>query len=148
VNALPLVRIQDLENMSFSDWRAKLEAGWQGEYARLAGGPFLHGRFLVRAEDASMEPMIPKDALCEFHTPSDEGLENKVVLAGLKTYAKRTSNVVMKRYQRFLFVSSGAVGETTKIILASENKTYPSLELREGVDTIEILGVFDRIFYT
>ena len=70
------------------------------------------------------------------------------MLAGLKTYAKRTSNVVMKRYQRFLFGSSGAVGETTKIILASENKTYPSLELREGVDTLEILGVFDRIFYT
>jgi len=67
------------------------------------------------------------------------------VLAGLKTYAKRTSNVVMKRYQRFLFVSSGAVGETTKIILASENKTYPSLELKERVDTIEILGIFDHI---
>ena len=30
VNALPLVRIQDLENMSTSDWRAKLEAGLAG----------------------------------------------------------------------------------------------------------------------
>jgi hypothetical protein len=54
VNALPLVRIQDLENMSFSDWRAQLEEGWRGEHMRLAGGPFLHDRFLVRAEDASI----------------------------------------------------------------------------------------------
>jgi len=145
VNALPLVRIQDLENMSFSDWRAQLEQGWQGEYMRLGGGPFLRSRFLVRAEDASMEPMIPKDALSEFRIPSDENLENKVVLAGIKAYAKRTPSVVMKKYQRFLFCSSGTVGETTKIILSSENNAYPSLELKERVDTIEILGIFDHI---
>ena len=145
LNALPLVRIQDLENISSSDLRAQLEEGWRGEHIRLAGGPFLHGRFLVRAEDGSMEPIIPKGALCEFHSPSDEGLENKVVLAGLKTYAKRTSNVVLKKYQRFPVIRPGEVAETTKIFLSSENRAYASLELREGVDSIEILGVFDRI---
>lgn len=92
-----------------------------------------------------MEPSIPKDALCEFRIPSDESPENKVVLAGLKTYSKKTSGAAMKRYQRLSVIQAGEVAETTKILLTSENKAYPSLELREGVDSIEILGVFERI---
>jgi hypothetical protein len=131
--------------MSSSDWRAQLEEGWRGEHMRLAGGPFLHARFLVRAEDASMEPLIPKNALCEFRIPSGESLENEVVLAWIKGYAKRSPAVVVKKYQRFPVIRSGEISETTKIFLASENKAFPSLELREGVDSIEILGVFDRI---
>jgi DUF2075 family protein len=145
VNALPLVKASDLENMSSSDWRNILEKDWAGEYIRIAGGPFLRDRFLMRAEDASMEPMILKDALCEFHVQTDENLEGKIVLGRITGYAKRTTGIVMKKYQRFMFGRSGAVGETTKIILSSENKAYPSMELREGVDKFDILGVFDRI---
>ena len=89
--------------------------------------------------------MIPKNALCEFRIPSDESLENKVVLAGIKGYAKRSPGVVVKKYQRFPVIRSGEIGETTKIFLASENKAFPSLELREGVDSIDILGIFDHI---
>jgi hypothetical protein len=92
-----------------------------------------------------MEPLISKDTLCEFRIPSDESFENKVVLAGLKTYSKRTPSIVMKRYQRLPAIRPGEVAETTKIFLASENKAYPSLELWVGADSIEILGVFDRI---
>lgn len=145
VNALPLVDPRELENMSLTAWRARLEEGWKGEFVRVPGGPFLRDRFLVRAEDPSMEPTIPKDALCVLRVPSDECLENKIVLADLKTYAKRTSNVVIKRYQRMPVIHPGGIAETTKIFLASENKSYPSLELREGVDSLEILGIFDWI---
>jgi hypothetical protein len=51
----------------------------------------------------------------------------------------------MKRYQRFPVMRPGEVAEITKIFLASENKAYPSLEFRVGADSIEILGVFERI---
>jgi len=145
VNALPLVKPQDLENMSSSEWCTLLEESWAGEFQRIAGGPFLRDRFLMRAEDASMEPIIPKDALCEFRVTTDKNLESKVVLAGIKTYAKRTPGVVIKRYQRLAVIQPGEVSEITKIFLASENRSYPSLELREGLDSIEILGIFDRI---
>jgi len=143
-NSLPLVKAQDLENMDSSGWRKLLETGWMGEYVRVTGGPFLRDRFLFQAEDASMEPIIPKDCLCEFHIKGDESLDGKVILGRIKGYARRISNVVMKKYHRFSFGNFGAVSETTKIILSSENKAYPSIELKEGVDTIEILGVFDR----
>jgi hypothetical protein len=139
-----LVKAQDLENMDSSGWRKLLETGWMGEYVRVTGGPFLRDRFLFQAEDASMEPIIPKDCLCEFHIKGDESLDGKVILGRIKGYARRISNVVMKKYHRFSFGNFGAVSETTKIILSSENKAYPSIELKEGVDTIEILGVFDR----
>jgi SOS-response transcriptional repressor LexA len=131
--------------MSSSEWRALLEEGWTGEFQRIAGGPFLSDRFLVRAEDASMEPIIPTGSLCEFRAQSDEDPEGKIVLALISRYAKRTPNVVMKKFEKFLFGATGAVAETTKIILSSENRAYPSLELREGVDKVEILGVFDHI---
>jgi len=52
---------------------------------------------------------------------------------------------VLKKYQRFPVIRPGEVAETTKIFLSSENSAHASLELREGVDSIEILGVFDRI---
>jgi DUF2075 family protein len=145
MNALPLVKPQDLENMSSSDWRSLLERGWAGEYIRVTGGPFLRDRFLMRAEDSSMEPLIPKDSLCEFRAHSDENPEGKIVLALISRYAKRSPSVVIKRFQKFLFGLTGAVGETTKIILSAENRAYPSLELREGTDIVEILGVFDHI---
>jgi DUF2075 family protein len=144
VNALPLVNPQDLENMSSSEWRALLEEGWTGEFQRIAGGPFLRDRFLMRAEDSSMEPLITKDNLCEFRAHSNENLEGKIILALISRYAKRPPSVVIKKFQQFLFGPPGAVGETTKIILSSENRTYPSLELKEGVDLVEILGVFER----
>lgn len=144
VNALPFVELRELGNASLAEWRARLEEGWKGEFRRITGGPFLRNRFLVKAEDASMEPLIPKDALCEFRIPSDECLENKVLLAGLTTYAKRSSGVVMKRYQRLSIIQAGQVAETTKVLLISENKAFPSLELREGVDSIEILGFFEK----
>jgi DUF2075 family protein len=145
VNALPLVDLRDLESINFAEWRSRLGKGWAGEFRRITGGPFLRDRFLVRAGDASMEPLIPKDALCEFRISSDESPENKVVLAGLRTYAKRVPGMVVKRYQRLSVVRPGEVAETTKILLSSENKAFPSLELQEGVDSIEILGIFERV---
>ena len=87
-NALPMVGLRDLEDVSLEDWRTRLEKGWTSEFRRIAGGPFLRDRYLVRAGDASMEPMIPKDALCEFRIPRDKNLEGKIVLAAAKTYAK------------------------------------------------------------
>ena len=147
LNALPLVRLQDLENMSSSEWRTLLEEGWTGEFQRIAGGPFLRSRFLVHAEDASMEPLIPEDSICEFHVQQNEDLEGKIVLGWVRGYAKIVPNVVIKKYQRFMFSHSGGVSETTKIILSSENRAYPSLELRVNIDLIEILGVFDRILH-
>jgi DUF2075 family protein len=144
VNALPLIDLRDLENTSLSEWQKRLEKGWMGEFRRIPGGPFLRDRFLVRAEDASMEPLIPKDTLCEFRIPSNENLENHVVIAGLKTYAKRNPCVVTKRYQRFPMIRPGEISETTKVILVSDNRSFPSLELREGADFVEILGVFNR----
>ena len=145
VNALPIADLRDLENISLPAWRARLKEGWKGEFVRVPGGPFLRDRFFVRANDASMEPLVPNGALCEFRIPSDESPENKVVLAGLKTYAKRTPSVVMRRYQRLSVIQAGEVAETTKIFLTSENRTYPSLELREGMDSIEILGEFEKL---
>lgn len=144
VNALPIVDLRELENMSLSKWRALLEEGWKGDFRRIPGGPFLRNRFLVRSEDASMEPHIPKDAICLFRIPSDESPENKVVLAGLSAYSKRSSGVVMKIYQRLSIIQTGQVAETTKILLVSANKAYPSFELCEGVDSVEILGVFEK----
>jgi hypothetical protein len=145
VNALPLVGLVNLENMNLSEWRTRLEKGWTGESRRVAGGPFLRDRFLVRAEDASMEPLIPSGALCEFRIPSEENPENKIVLAGIKTYTKRTSGVVIKKYQRLSVMRPAGVAEAAKIFLVSENRAFPSLELRESVDSIEILGVFNRL---
>ncbi len=145
LNALPLVKPEDLENMSFPEWRALLEKGWPGEFLRMAGGPFLRNRFLLRAEDESMEPIIPKGSLCEFRAQSDENPVQKIVLARISRYANRTPTVVMKKFQKFLFGPAGAVGETTKIILSAENGAYPSLELLEGTDGVEVLGVFDHI---
>jgi DUF2075 family protein len=144
INSLPMVDIVELANVSLQEWRNRLEKGWTGDFLRIAGGPFLRDRFLVRAGDASMEPLIPKGALCIFRIPSEESPENKVVLASLKTYAKRTPGVVIKRYQRLSVVQAGEVAETTKILLSSENKAFPSLELREGVDRVEILGEFEK----
>jgi len=145
VNALPLVSLADLEDLNSSKWRARLEEGWTGESCRVSGGPFLRDRFLVRADDASMEPSIPKGAICEFRLPSEESLENKIVLAGIKTYAKMTPAAVIKKYQRLSVIRAGEVAEMTKILLVSENKAFPSLELRDGVDSIEILGVLNQI---
>ncbi|MGZ5514290.1 MAG: DNA/RNA helicase domain-containing protein [Candidatus Aminicenantales bacterium] len=145
MNSLPLVGLGDMENLTQSDWRTRLERGWAGEFLRIAGGPFLRDRYLVRIADASMEPLISKEALCEFRVPSGESLENKVVLAGLKTYAKRTPGVVVRRYQRLAVIRAGEIAETTKIFLATENKAFPALELREGADSVEILGVFERV---
>jgi len=147
VNALPLVKAPDLENIGSSEWRCILERGWAGEFIRMTSGPFLRDRFLVQAEDSSMEPLIPKNSLCEFHVQTDEDLDGKVVLCRITGYAKRIPSVVMKKYQRFMFGRSGGIGETTKIILSSGNRAYPSLELRLGIDKIEILGVFDRILH-
>ncbi|MDQ7840852.1 MAG: DUF2075 domain-containing protein [bacterium] len=144
VNALPLVRIQDLEHMTPSDLRIQLEEGWQGECTQIGGGPFLRDRFVVEAEDASMEPGIREDSLCEFRARPADNPEGRIVLARISRYASRTPSIVIRRYQKSLAGSSGAVGETTKIILSSENKAYPSLELREGVDSVEVLGVFAR----
>lgn len=144
VNALPIVDLRELDNMSLTKWRALLDEGWKGNFRRTPGGPFLRNRFLVRAEDASMEPHVPKDAICLFRIPSDESPENKVVLVGLTAYAKRSSGIVMKRYQRLSLIQKGQVAETTKILLVSDNKAYPSFELREGVDSIEILGVYEK----
>ncbi|HER43067.1 MAG TPA: DUF2075 domain-containing protein, partial [Candidatus Eisenbacteria bacterium] len=138
VNALPLFDLRDLEGMSLAEWRARLEECWKGEYRHVLGGPFLRNRFLVRAEDASMEPLIPKDAFCQFRIPSVESPDNQVVLAGISTYSKKTSGVTIKRYQRLSIIQAGQVAETTKILLTSENKTFPALELRAGVDNIEI----------
>jgi DUF2075 family protein len=145
INSLPLVTLKDLENMSSSDLWTRLEEGWPGEYVRLGGGPFLHDRFLVRAEDASMEPTIPKGSLCEFRFPLKENPEGKTVIALVSRYAQIKPTSVLRKYQKFLFGQTGAVGETTKVILSPEEKTYPSLELRLGVDTIEILGIFAQI---
>jgi DUF2075 family protein len=145
LNALPLVNFQELENVDISGWPAIIEKGWTGEYLRIAGGPFLRGRFLVRADDSSMEPTIPKGCLCEFRAISDENPEGKIVLAHISQYAKNTPNYVIKKFQKFLFGPTRSVSEITKIILSSENKRFPSFELKEGVDTIEILGVLDRI---
>jgi DUF2075 family protein len=145
VNALPLVRIQELEKMSFLELRALLEKGWAGEYRQVAGGPFLRDRYLIRSGDISMEPLIPKDSLCEFHIPSEESFENKVVLANVKSYAKVTTGIFIRRYRRLNIIQPGDVAEAPKLFLIPENKSHPSLELREGVDSIEILGVFDRM---
>lgn len=144
VNALPIVDLEELGNMGLAEWRAYLEKGWDGDFRRVPGGPFLRNRFLVRAEDASMEPHIPKDAICLFRFPSDESPENHIVLAGLTTYAKRSSGVVLKRYQRLSLIQANQVAEITKILLVSDNTTYPSFELREGLDSIEILGIFEK----
>jgi len=145
LDALPLVNLADLEDLNLPKWRARLEEGWTGAVYRVTGGPFLRDRFLVWVEDASMEPSIPKGAVCEFRLPSEESLENKIVLAGIKTYAKMTPGAVIKRYQRLSVIRVGEVAETTKILLVSENRAFPSLDLREGLDSIEIFGVFDRI---
>jgi hypothetical protein len=42
-------------------------------------------------------------------------------------------------------IRPGEIAETTKIFLATENKAFPALELREGGDSVEILGVFERV---
>jgi len=145
VNALPLVKLTDLEGYNLLKWRARLEEGWKGEIYQVSGGPFLRDRFLIRAEDASMEPSIPKGAICEFRLPSEENLENQIVLAGIKTYARMTPAAVIKKYQRLSVIRAGQVAETAKILLISENKAFPSLELRDRVDSVEILGVLNRI---
>lgn len=147
MNSLPLVNLIDLENLSLSDWRTRLENGWPGEFSRTAGGPFLRDRFLVRAGDASMEPLIPKDVLCEFRIPAGESPEDKIVLARFKTYAKKPPGMIIKRYQRLAAVWPGEIAETTKVLLTSENRAFPSIELRDGVDSIEILGVFSRVVH-
>ena len=145
INALPMVDLRALENISLSEWRAQMEKGWKGDFRRVSGGPFLRNRFLVRAEDASMEPLIPKDALCEFRIPSDESPENTIVLAGINTYSRKASGATIKRYQRLSVIQAGGISETTKIFLSPENKAFALLELREGVDSLEILGIFSRI---
>jgi len=145
LNSLPLVRFEDMENLSQMDWRTRLEKGWVGKFLKIAGGPFLRDRYIVRIADASMEPLIPQGAVCEFRIPRSESVENKVVLAGVKTYAKRTPGAIVRRYQRLAVIKPGEIAETTKIFLATENKAFPSLELREGGDSVEILGVFERV---
>ncbi len=145
MNSLPLVGLGDMQNLSQSDWRTRLETGWTGEFLRIAGGPFLRNRYLVRMADASMEPLIPEGAICEFRVPHGESIENKVVLAGFKTYVKRTPGVMVRKYQRLAVVRPGEIAETTKIFLATENRAFPALELREREDTLEILGVFERV---
>jgi DUF2075 family protein len=145
VNALPFVRLADLESMTLAQWKARLETDWTGEFYRVLGGPFLRDRFLARAEDASMEPFIPKGSICEFKIPSGDCFENEIVLAGVSTYMKIVPSVVIKKYHRLPLFRAGEVAETSKILLISENKAYSSLELREGVDSIEVLGILSRI---
>jgi hypothetical protein len=55
------------------------------------------------------------------------------LVPGLKTYAKRTPGAVVRRYQRLAVIRPGEIAETTKIFLATENKAFPALELKEGI---------------
>jgi hypothetical protein len=62
----------------------------------------------------------------------------------LKACAKRTPGSMIRKYRRLAVARPGETAETTKIFPAAENGTFPALELREGGDTLEILGVFQR----
>lgn len=147
INALPLVSLQDLAGLSSSAWRTKMEDGWKGEFYRTPGGPFIHDRFLLRVDDPSMEPMIPAGSLCEFRIPADEVLDNKVILAGLKTYANDLPKILVRQYRQYQMVKSGEISENTRILLASENKHFPTIEIAEGIDDIRIFGIFNRIIF-
>jgi hypothetical protein len=145
INALPFFDIDELGKMGQAELRARLEGSGKQGFLKVPGGPFLRDRFLVRAKDSSMEPLIQNGAICEFRIPGEESQKNGVVLAELSTYSKDTPNLVIRNYQRTLMMRPGEVAESPRILLVPENKEFPPIELREGVDRLDILGLLNRV---